>query len=136
MSQSMSSGQWGSAAIGALALACLGLIVLTHAKRAETTFGFLGFYALLLFGRALWLGDPLTIPMHQLQNGALLVFAFFSGHRPSGLFDAGSRRRIRDPVCPVSTSWPDSRPCRHGTSCARDRLPVSGNDLSLEALRR
>jgi Na+-translocating ferredoxin:NAD+ oxidoreductase RnfD subunit len=73
----ISSGQWGSAAIGAFALACLGFIVLTRARRAETTLGFLGFYALLLFGRALWLGDPLTIPVHQLQNGALLVFAFF-----------------------------------------------------------
>jgi Na+-transporting NADH:ubiquinone oxidoreductase subunit NqrB len=55
----MSSGQWGSAAIGALALACLGLIVLTHAKRAETTFGFLGFYALLLF---FMISDPKTTP--------------------------------------------------------------------------
>jgi Na+-transporting NADH:ubiquinone oxidoreductase subunit NqrB len=73
----ISSGQWGSAALGAFAIACLGSIVLTRARRAETTIGFLGFYALLLFGRALWLGDPLAIPIHQLQNGALLIFAFF-----------------------------------------------------------
>ena len=73
----ISSGQWGSAAIGAFALACLGFIVLTRAKRAETTLGFLAFYGALLFGRAIWLGDPLTIPVHQLQNGALLIFAFF-----------------------------------------------------------
>jgi Na+-translocating ferredoxin:NAD+ oxidoreductase RnfD subunit len=73
----ISSGQWGSAAMGAFAIACLGFIVLTRARRAETTIGFLGCYALLLFGRAFWLGDPLAIPMHQLQNGALLVFAFF-----------------------------------------------------------
>ena len=26
---------------------------------------------------ALWLGDPLNIPLHQLQSGALLIFAFF-----------------------------------------------------------
>jgi len=73
----ISSGQWGSAATSAFAIACLGFLVLTRARRAETTVGFLGFYALLLFGRALWLGDPLAIPVHQLQNGALLVFAFF-----------------------------------------------------------
>ncbi len=73
----VSSGQWGSAAIGAFGLACLGYLVLTRAKRAETTIAFLGFYGALLFGRALWLGDPLSIPMHQLQNGALLIFAFF-----------------------------------------------------------
>lgn len=73
----VSSGQWGSAAIGAFTLACLGFLVLTRARRAETTIAFLLIYAALLFGRALWLGDPLTIPQHQLQNGALLIFAFF-----------------------------------------------------------
>ena len=73
----VSSGQWGSAAIGALALACLGFLVLTRARRAETTIGFLLFFGALLLGRALYLGDPLAIPLHQLQNGALLIFAFF-----------------------------------------------------------
>ncbi len=73
----VSSGQWGSAATGAFALACLGFIVLTRARRAETTFAFLAMFALLLIGRALWLDDPLSIPAHQLQNGALLIFAFF-----------------------------------------------------------
>ena len=73
----VSSGQWGSAAIGAFGLACLGFLVLTRARRAETTIAFLLIYGALLFGRALWLGDPLSIPVHQLQNGALLIFAFF-----------------------------------------------------------
>ena len=73
----VSSGQWGSTVIVAFALACLGLVVLTHARRAETTVGFLAIYAGLLFGRALWLEDPLSIPLHQIQNGALLLFAFF-----------------------------------------------------------
>jgi Na+-transporting NADH:ubiquinone oxidoreductase subunit NqrB len=73
----VSSGQWGSAAIGAFGLASLGFLVLTRAKRAETTIAFLCIYGALLFGRAIWLGDPMSIPMHQLQNGALLIFAFF-----------------------------------------------------------
>ena len=73
----VSSGQWGSAAIGAFVLACLGFLVLTRAKRAETTLAFIVFYAALIFGRALWLDDPMNIPLHQLQNGALLIFAFF-----------------------------------------------------------
>lgn len=73
----ISTGQWGSAALGAFALGCLGFIVLTRARRAETTIAFLIAYAALLFGRALWLGDPLAIPLHHLENGALLVFAFF-----------------------------------------------------------
>lgn len=73
----VSSGQWGSAAIGAFALSCLGFLVLTRARRAETTIAFLLFFGSALVARALWLGDPLTIPLHQLQNGALLIFAFF-----------------------------------------------------------
>lgn len=73
----VSSGQWGSATLGAMTLACLGFLVLTRAKRAETTIAFLLAYAALMTGRAIWLGDPLSIPLHQLQNGALLIFAFF-----------------------------------------------------------
>ena len=73
----VSSGQWGSATIGAFTLACLGFLVLTRARRAETSVAFLLAYASLMIGRALWLGDPLSIPLHQLQNGALLIFAFF-----------------------------------------------------------
>ena len=73
----VSSGQWGSAAVGAFALACLGFLVLTRARRAETTIAFILFYAALMFGRAMWLDDPFSIPLHQLQNGALLIFAFF-----------------------------------------------------------
>ena len=73
----VSSGQWGSAAIGAFVLACLGFLVLTRARRAETTVAFIAIYAAMLFARAAWLDDPFSIPLHQLQNGALLIFAFF-----------------------------------------------------------
>ena len=88
----VSSGQWGSAAIGAFALSCLGFLVLTRAKRAETTIAFLLFYGGLLFGRALWLGDPLSIPLHQLQNGALLIFAFFMISDPKTTPDTAAGR--------------------------------------------
>ena len=88
----VSSGQWGSAALGAFTLACLGFLVLTRARRAETTLTFLACYAALLFGRAIWLGDPLTIPVHQLQNGALLIFAFFMISDPKTTPDAAAGR--------------------------------------------
>mgnify|MGYP001580165330 FL=1 len=88
----VSSGQWGSATIGAFALACLGFLVLTRAKRAETTIAFLLGYAALLLGRAWWLGDPLSIPLHQLQNGALLIFAFFMICDPKTTPDAARGR--------------------------------------------
>ena len=88
----ISSGQWGSATIGALALACLGLLVLTRARRAETTLAFITAWTALLFGRALWLGDPLTIPLHQVQSGALLIFAFFMISDPKTSPDAAPGR--------------------------------------------
>jgi Na+-translocating ferredoxin:NAD+ oxidoreductase RnfD subunit len=88
----ISTGQWGNAALGALLLACLGLIVLSRAKRAETTAAFLLAYALLLFGRATWLGDPFSIPLHQMQNGALLIFAFFMISDPKTTPDTAGGR--------------------------------------------
>lgn len=90
----VSSGQWGSAALGAFSLACLGLLVLTRARRAETTFGFLAGFALILFARAAWLGDPLSIPLHQLANGALLIFAFFMISDPRTTPDSAGARVV------------------------------------------
>jgi len=73
----ISPGQWGTAPIFAIFLAGLGGIVTGKARRWDVSLAFLGFYASLIIGRALWLGDPLSIPVHQLQNGALLIFTFF-----------------------------------------------------------
>ena len=72
-----SPGQWGSAALFAFALASAGSLVVSRAGRADVTCAFLATWAALLIGRALWLGDPLAIPLHRLQNGALVLFAFF-----------------------------------------------------------
>ena len=73
----VSPGQWGQTPIVAAFVMGFAALVLSSAKRLDIALGFLGFFAALLFGRAIWLGDPLVIPMHQMQNGALLVFAFF-----------------------------------------------------------
>lgn len=73
----VSPGQWGREVLFAFLVACVGVLVVNRAARSDVTYAFLVAYIGILFGRALWLGDPLTIPLHQLQNGALLVFAFF-----------------------------------------------------------
>ncbi len=73
----ISPGQWGQVAWFGFLIACLGSLVVTRAARADVTLAFLTVYVGLLFARALWLGDPLTIPLHQLESGALLIFAFF-----------------------------------------------------------
>jgi enediyne biosynthesis protein E5 len=73
----VSPGQWGSVAFFAFLLACLGVIVVNRAARSDVTFAFIAFYCALLFGRSLYLGEPVTIPVHRLESGALLLFTFF-----------------------------------------------------------
>jgi len=73
----ISPGQWGASIWFAALLAFLAILVLQAARRADIALFFLGGHALLLLARALWLGDPLAIPLHQLQSGSLLIFAFF-----------------------------------------------------------
>ncbi len=73
----VSTGQWGNSMLSAVLLGAAGLMVLNRARRSETTFAFLAIFAGLLIARGLVLGDPLSIAFHQMQNGALLVFAFF-----------------------------------------------------------
>jgi Na+-transporting NADH:ubiquinone oxidoreductase subunit NqrB len=73
----VSPGQWGNRAFFAFLLACLGGLVVNRAARGDVTFAFLGSHLAILFGRALWLGQPLAIPFHQLGSGALLIFTFF-----------------------------------------------------------
>jgi Na+-translocating ferredoxin:NAD+ oxidoreductase RnfD subunit len=73
----VSPGQWGNIAFFGFLMACLGGLVVNRASRSDVTYAFIGFYMTLVFGRSLWLGEPLSIPIHRLQNGALLLFTFF-----------------------------------------------------------
>lgn len=73
----LSPGQWGRTAWWLFAVAGAGLIVVTRARRADISLAFLAAISVSVFIRALWLGDPVAIAIHQLTNGALLLFAFF-----------------------------------------------------------
>jgi Na+-transporting NADH:ubiquinone oxidoreductase subunit NqrB len=73
----ISPGQWGSAVWFAALLCFFAILVLHAARRSDVAIFFLGSHAALLLARAWWLGDPLAIPIHQLQSGSLLIFAFF-----------------------------------------------------------
>ena len=73
----VSPGQWGNVAFFGFLLACLGVVVVNRATRSNVTYAFLGCYLAIVIGRTLWLGDPVTIAVHQLQNGGLVLFAFF-----------------------------------------------------------
>jgi Na+-translocating ferredoxin:NAD+ oxidoreductase RnfD subunit len=90
----VSSGQWGNAAWFAFAIFCAGLLVVTRAARADVTLGFLAAWALLLFARALWLGQRTAVPLHMLGSGALLLFAFFMISDPKTTPDSRAGRLL------------------------------------------
>lgn len=73
----VSPGQWGTNATLAFAFACAGLAVVHRSARSDVTVAFLASYAALVIWRSLQLGEPMTIPLHRLQSGAFLLFAFF-----------------------------------------------------------
>src|SRR5262245_49411719 len=90
----VSPGQWGSGLIFAFVLACAGGLVVNRAARADVTLAFLVTWAGLLVARSLWLGEPLAIPMHRLQNGALVLFAFFMISDPKTTPDSRAGRLL------------------------------------------
>jgi Na+-transporting NADH:ubiquinone oxidoreductase subunit NqrB len=73
----ISPGNWGSTVWFTALLAFFAILVLGAARRSDIAIFFLGSHAALLLARAWWLGDPLAIPLHQLQSGSLLIFTFF-----------------------------------------------------------
>ena len=90
----VSPGQWGQTPIFAAFAIGFAALVLSSAKRLDVALGFLIGFAAMLFGRALYLGDPLTIPIHQMQSGALLVFAFFMITDPRSTPDSRIARLV------------------------------------------
>jgi Na+-transporting NADH:ubiquinone oxidoreductase subunit NqrB len=90
----ISPGQWGASLWFASLLGFLAILVLQASRRSDMALFFLGSHAALLLARALWLGDPLAIPLHQLESGALLIFAFFMISDPRTSPDARLARML------------------------------------------
>ena len=88
----VSPGQWGSVAFFAFLLASLGAIVVNRAARSDVTYAFIAFYCALLAGRSLYLGEPMSIPIHRLESGALLLFTFFMISDPKTTPDSRAGR--------------------------------------------
>jgi Na+-transporting NADH:ubiquinone oxidoreductase subunit NqrB len=88
----VSPGQWGSAVFFVFLMACVGSVVVMRASRSDVTYAFMVFYAALLFGRSLYLGEPLAIPLHRLESGALLLFTFFMISDPKTTPDSRTGR--------------------------------------------
>ncbi len=90
----VSPGQWGNVAFFGFLMVCAGGLVVMRAARSDVTLAFLGFYLALMFGRSLWLGEPMVIPLHRLQSGALLLFAFFMISDPKTTPDSRAGRIV------------------------------------------
>ncbi len=77
----ISPGQWGSDLAAALLFIALGSVVTQRARRVDTSWIFLATFLALAALRLWWIEVPParigTLVLHQLQNGALLLFAFF-----------------------------------------------------------
>ncbi len=90
----ISPGQWGSAALLAFLVACLGGLVVFRSSRSDVTLAFLLAWSGLLAARALRLGDPASIPLHQVESGSLLLFAFFMISDPKTTPDSRAGRVV------------------------------------------
>jgi len=90
----VSPGQWGSEAFLAFLAACCGFLVVHRTARSDVTLAFLAAWAALLVGRSLWLGEPMAIPLHRLENGTLLIFAFFMISDPKTVPDSRAGRLL------------------------------------------
>lgn len=101
----VSPGQWGTAVWLAAALVCAGALVLSRARRAGTAAAFLGCYGGLIGMRAWWLGDPWTIPLHQVQTGSLLLFACFMITDPRSTPNHPAARLLFAAVVAVAAYW-------------------------------
>ena len=88
----VSPGQWGSTAVFGFLMASAGALVVNRAARWDVTFTFLIAYVALLTGRSLWLGEPFSIPLHRLESGALVLFAFFMISDPKTTPDSRNGR--------------------------------------------
>lgn len=88
----VSPGQWGNVAFFGFLIACLGGLVVNRAARSDVTYAFIVAWSALVIGRSLWVGEPMTIPIHRLENGALLLFTFFMISDPKTTPDSRAGR--------------------------------------------
>ena len=88
----VSPGQWGAPAFFAFLLACAGSLVVNRAARSDVAYAFIVCYGALVVGRSLYLGEPIAIPVHRLESGALLLFPFFMISDPKTTPDSRAGR--------------------------------------------
>jgi Na+-transporting NADH:ubiquinone oxidoreductase subunit NqrB len=102
----LSPGQWGSQAFLAFLFACAGMMVVHRAERQDITYAALAFWTFGLFYRSWYVGEPWTIPMHRVQTGSFLLFAFFMISDPKTTPDSRLGRVLfAAMVCGAAWYW-------------------------------
>jgi Na+-transporting NADH:ubiquinone oxidoreductase subunit NqrB len=102
----MSPGQWGHDIALAGWVFVLGTLVTQRARRGDISFTFLAIYLGAIAMRIAYLGQPWAVWTHQLQNGALLLFAFFMISDPmTGPNHAHGRIAHAALVAAVAFAW-------------------------------
>jgi Na+-transporting NADH:ubiquinone oxidoreductase subunit NqrB len=101
----ISPAQWGSRTWAAFLFVCLACLVLSRAKRADIAITFLGTYIAILLARSFYLGDPLAIPLKQMQSGALLLFTFFMITDPKTTPDRRCARILFAVLIAAAAAW-------------------------------
>ena len=101
----VSPGQWGNVAFFGFLITCLGGLVVNRASRSDVTYAFIACWAIALFGRSAWLGEPMTIPLHRVESGALLLFTFFMISDPKTTPDSRAGRILFAALVAFGAYW-------------------------------
>ncbi|MCB1176450.1 MAG: RnfABCDGE type electron transport complex subunit D [Leptospiraceae bacterium] len=92
----ISPGQWGDEIIIIFFLLLFGLLVSRRARIHDISFAFLFFYIGMVYIRIFYFGYEFSVFIHQISNGALILFSFFMitdprtapNHRKGRIFHA------------------------------------------------
>jgi Na+-transporting NADH:ubiquinone oxidoreductase subunit NqrB len=90
----VSPGQWGHHLSLVFAVAAFGALVVNRSARGDVTLAFLAAWAVLLFARAEWVGQSWRAPVHPLENGSLVLFAFHMISDPKTTPDSRAGRIV------------------------------------------
>jgi Na+-transporting NADH:ubiquinone oxidoreductase subunit NqrB len=90
----VSPGQWGHHLPLVFAVAAFGALVVNRSARGDVTLAFLAAWTGLLFARAEWVGQSWRAPVHQLENGSLVLFAFHMISDPKTTPDSRAGRVV------------------------------------------
>lgn len=101
----VSPGQWGTR-LWLIALAgSMGCLILSRVARLDIALAFLATHTGLLLARAWTLGDPLAIPLHQVQSGSILIFSLFMITDPRSTPDSRAGRLLFGAAVAVVAHW-------------------------------